>query len=135
MNTSVVIESPGRRTHRRHSADFKAQVIEKCRQPGVSIAAVALANGLNANMLRRWVAEAARVDPLVSGGHVVVAANAVTGARGLPGFVSVQMPTPPAVSAQPDIHIELTRGPTKIVMRWPACLAGDCAIWLREMLR
>jgi hypothetical protein len=135
MNTSGVIESPGRRTHRRHSAEFKAQVIEACRQPGVSTASVALANGLNANMLRRWVAEAARVGSLVSSGLVVVGANAATGASGLPGFVAVQMPTPPAVSAQPDIHIELTRGPTTIAMRWPASLAGACATWLREMLR
>jgi hypothetical protein len=47
MDTSAVVESAGRRTHRRHGADFKAQVIRACRQPGVSIAAVALANGLN----------------------------------------------------------------------------------------
>jgi transposase-like protein len=120
MDTSVVVE-PGRRTRRRHGADFKAKVVRACRQPGVSIAAVALANGLNANMLRRWVVEAARVGPLVASSQ--------------PGFVAVQMASTPAAPAQPDIHIELTRGPTKIVMRWPACLAGDCATWLREMLR
>lgn len=119
MDTSVVV-GPGRRTRRRHGAEFKAQVIRACRQPGVSVAAVALANGLNANMLRRWVAEAAR------GGPVVASCQ--------PGFVAVQMASTPA-AAQPDIHIELNRGPTKIVMRWPACLAGDCATWLREMLR
>ncbi len=121
MDTSVVVESPGRRTHRRHGAEFKAQVVRACRQPGVSIAAVALANGLNANMLRRWVVEAGRLGPLA--------------ASGLPGFVAVQMPTPPAASAQLDIHIELTRGPTTIVMRWPAPLADACATWLREMVR
>lgn len=121
MDTSVVVE-PGRRVHRRHGAEFKAQVIRACRQPGVSVAAVALANGLNANMLRRWVAEAARVGPVVASGQ--------------PGFVAVQLSTTPAPPLQPaDIHIELTRGPTKIVMRWPACLAGDCTTWLREMLR
>ena len=30
-------------------------MVAACRKPGVSIAAVALANGLNANLLRRWV--------------------------------------------------------------------------------
>jgi hypothetical protein len=45
------------------------------------------------------------------------------------------MATTPAPPPQPDIRIELTRGPTKIVMRWPACLASDCAAWLRELLR
>ena len=53
-----MVEAPGRRTHRRHSADFKVKVVQACRKSGVSIASVALANGLNANMLRRWVVEA-----------------------------------------------------------------------------
>lgn len=48
---------PGRRRRRRHSDEFKARVVAQCRQPGVSIAGVALANGLNANLLRRWVSD------------------------------------------------------------------------------
>ena len=135
MNTSVVVESPGRRTHRRHGAEFKAQVIRACRQPGVSMASVALANGLNANMLRRWVVEADRVGAMVVGGQGAVSVNAAPAARSLPAFVAVQMLTPPAAPTQPDIHIELKRGPTTIVMRWPAALAGACATFLREMLR
>ena len=43
------------RRHRRHSAEFKAKVVAECRHPGVSIASVALANGLNANLLRNWL--------------------------------------------------------------------------------
>ena len=128
MNTSVFVESPGRRTHRRHGAEFKAQVVLACRQPGVSIAAVALANGLNANMLRRWVLEAERVGPMAASGQGAVAMSATAVASGLPGFVAVQMPSPPAASEQPDIHIELTRGPTTIVMRWPTSFADACSV-------
>lgn len=134
MNTSVVVESPGRRTHRRHGAEFKAQVIRACRQPGVSMASVALANGLNANMLRRWVVEADRVGAVVVGGQGAVCVDAAPAARSLAAFVAVQMPTPPAAPTQPDIHIELKRGPTTIVMRWPAAFASAFAICLREML-
>lgn len=134
MNTSVIVESPGRRTHRRHGAEFKAQVIQACRQPGVSVASVALANGLNANMLRRWVVEADRMGPVVVSGQGALAVSAAAAASGLPAFVAVQMPAAPAGPAQPDIHIELTRGPTMIVMRWPASQASACASWLREML-
>jgi hypothetical protein len=47
---------PGRR-RRRYTEEFKARVTEECRRPEVLIAAVALANGLNANLLRKWVAE------------------------------------------------------------------------------
>ena len=85
MNTSAFVESPGRRTHRRHGAEFKAQVVLACRQPGVSIAAVALANGLNANMLRRWVLEAERVGPMAASGQGAVAMSATAVASGLPG--------------------------------------------------
>ena len=135
MDTSVFVESPGRRAHRRHGAEFKEQVIRACRQPGVSVASVALANGLNANMLRRWVSEAGRVGPLAAGGQGAVAVSATAMAGGPPGFVAVQMPTPLAAAAEPAIHIELTRGPTTIVMRWPAALASSCASCLRELLR
>ena len=99
------------------------------------MAAVALANGLNANMLRRWVAEAARAGAMTLSSQRTVGVNATAGALGLPGFVAVQVASSPAASAQLDIHIELTRGPTTIVVRWPASVADACAAWLREMLR
>jgi hypothetical protein len=47
MNT-YGIDLMGRRHRHRHSAEFKAAVIQECHKPGVSIAAVALAHGLNA---------------------------------------------------------------------------------------
>ncbi|MBR7777944.1 transposase [Undibacterium rugosum] len=40
---------------RRHSAEFKNQVINACLQPGVSIAATSLRYGLNANMVCIWI--------------------------------------------------------------------------------
>ncbi|WP_082557577.1 MULTISPECIES: transposase [Pseudomonas] len=33
---------------------FKAQVVQECLQPGVSIASVALRHGINANPVRKW---------------------------------------------------------------------------------
>ena len=57
MHTSVIqIPDAGRRRGR-YSDEFKRQVMAACKQPGVSTAAVALANGLNANLLRRWISE------------------------------------------------------------------------------
>ena len=47
------------RSHRRvHSAELKAQVLAECRQPGVSVAAVAavaIAHGPNPNVVRKWL--------------------------------------------------------------------------------
>lgn len=117
--------APGRR-RRTHSAEFKAQAVQASQQPGVSMAAVAMANGINANLLRRWVHEMARppIDP------AAVSAKPV-------GFIELPMPAPPA---QPEpagepIRIELRRGSTTIAVTWPAGAADACATWMRELLR
>ena len=62
MNAIVKVVTEGRQRRRRHSEEFKAEVVRACRRRGVSIAAVALANGLNANLVRRWVDAAERAD-------------------------------------------------------------------------
>jgi transposase len=38
-----------------YSKIAKQALVELCKQPGVSVAALALAHGINANLLRRWV--------------------------------------------------------------------------------
>jgi transposase len=43
------------RARRVHGAQIKAQVMAECRPPGASVAAVALAHGLNANLVRNWL--------------------------------------------------------------------------------
>nr|HNH62472.1 transposase [Thauera aminoaromatica] len=46
-----------RRSRRTHSEAFKQSVVSACREPGVSVAGLALANGLNANRVHRWMRE------------------------------------------------------------------------------
>jgi hypothetical protein len=114
--------APGRRRRRKHSAEFKAQVTAACMRPGVSIASVAMANGINANLARRWVLEVER-----GAGEV-----AVRNAR--PSFVPVQLP-PPIDPVAADIRIEVIRGPVKVSVSWPGSAAAACATWLSELLR
>ena len=113
---------PGRR-RRRYSAEFKVKVAEECRRSGVSIASVALANGLNANLLRKWVVEREGVGspppelPAVAPSEEFVAMPLVAAAK-------------PAEGA--DIRIELRRGATTVTIRWhrrpaivrPGCVSG-----------
>ena len=40
---------------RRFDAQAKRELIEACLQPGVSVAGLALAHGVNANLLRKWI--------------------------------------------------------------------------------
>ena len=60
---TIEVAPQGRRRRRRHSVEFKAHVVQACRHPGVSIASVAQAHGLNANLLRRWLIQRNAVAP------------------------------------------------------------------------
>lgn len=56
----VVVGEPVRVTcngRRYFSKAHKDAIVAKCLAPGASLAAVALANGLNANLVRRWVVQ------------------------------------------------------------------------------
>jgi transposase len=41
-------------SRRRYSAETKAQVIAECEAPGASVAKVAMAHGINANVVHCW---------------------------------------------------------------------------------
>ena len=127
MNTISNQISDGRRRRRTHSAEFKAQVVASCCEPGVSIAAVAMASGINANLARRWVVAAEQ--GATDGERSVAVAR---GVAHTPGFVPVQLPCLPPT---PDIRIELRRGATAITVHWPSVEAAQCAAWMRELLR
>jgi transposase len=129
VNTIPTPTDDGRRRRRRHSPEFKAHVVSACCKPGVSMASVALANGVNANLVRRWVVDADACVASPQRSHAVTPPKS----RSAPSsFVPVQLPAPPVPA---DIRVELTRGPTKIAVTWPASAAADCAAWMREMLR
>ena len=114
-------------TRRKHSAQLRAQVVQACRQSGASVAAIALRNGLNANLVHRWLRQDGRSLDAGAGIAAVCA-----GAE----FVPLQLPplaVAPGVST--DIRIELRRGTSTIIVSWPLQGGRDCAAWLREWLR
>ncbi len=43
-----------RAPRRAHSTELRSQVLSECAQPGASVAAVAMAHRLNANLVRKW---------------------------------------------------------------------------------
>ena len=103
-----------------------------CRKPGVSMAAVGLANGLNANLLRRWVvAEEQAQGAKVPAPVIVSPAPARVENR---AFIPIQVESS-TVTPTREITIELRRGATLVKVGWPLVAAGDCAAWLRELLR
>lgn len=115
-----------RRTRREYSAELKAQVVQACRQPGASVASVAMAHGINANIVHRWLREPSRALAL-----------AQTAA-----FVPISL-TPPAtepgersdLAAASCIRVEIRRGASVVTVNWPLDGAQACAQWLRDWLK
>lgn len=56
-NLIVGRKSDGRCVYDREA---KEELVRRCQQPGVSVAGMALAHGLNANLLRKWITTASR---------------------------------------------------------------------------
>lgn len=130
------VARPPKRSWRRHSDEFKSRVIELARQGHGSVAAVALANGLNANMLRRWVREAelAAAEPAVSHAQThssppAFVAVTVTDLvdRSAAGTEPREMAVPP-----PLVTVEIRRGASSMSASLP--MDARSAAWLREVL-
>lgn len=132
VNTIPEQTRNARRRRRVHSADFKAKSVAACMHPGVSMAAVAMANGVNANLLRRWVraAETPSIGSLPKA--AVPSHNRPVTPPLSAAFVPMQLPTPAPAT---DIRIELRRGATAISVSWPVDAGPACAQWMRELLR
>jgi transposase-like protein len=123
--TTAAVAEPLKRSWRRHSDEFRARVIELARQPNTSVAAVALANGLNANMLRRWMRES---EAAGEGG-----AQLRDVAR--PAFVPLPMPAQPSLPMPEQtavrVEVEIHRNGTTVRASLP--MDGRSAAWLREV--
>lgn len=120
-------QKPSRR-RRQHSEEFKQAVIAACCEPDVSVAEIAIANGLDSNQVRRWMRD--RGIELPSRRAMLAEPEAA------PAFV--QLPMAPIPAAEPslgDIRIEVRRGDTAIKVEWPLQASGDCANWLHGWLR
>jgi len=131
---------------RQHSAELKAKVLAACQEHGASISAVALAHGLNANLVRKWregrgLKRVGLVAPMVASG-VTLTPLIADDARFVP--IGVAAPAEPARTKGPGradlpavtpsvIEIELRRGSLHLNVRWPSAAAGDCLPWLREL--
>lgn len=118
---------------RRHSEQFKAQVLAACAEPGASVSAVARSFALNDNLVHHW--RRGRGFPAKQ------AAAPGPASEPLMEFVALSLPAPPkAPSAAADapaeaIRVELNRGSLGVKVVWPVSAAADCAAWLRALLQ
>jgi transposase len=127
VSTNGVISS-GRRRRRTHSDLFKAEAVGACQQEGVSIAAVALARGVNASLLRRWLAEAGSNRTPIA----IQRAVPVMATESPEGFVPVPMPANPT---EGRIRVEVRHKSRSVSIEWPASAARECALLLKELIK
>jgi transposase len=111
-----------KRTRRDYSRAEKAQILAECELPGASVAKVALAHGINANIVHTW-RKLAREGLLAK-------------AAATPGFLPLPLEAAPALMAEVGhITIELHRAGVSIKLNWPLTAATQLAAWTRELLR
>lgn len=108
------------RKRRRYGAELKAQILAECNVPGASVAKVAMAHGINANIVHGWRKLAREA------GAVTVAEQ----------FVPVAIaPVMPREADERAIEVELRRGSITVKLSWPMSAAQDLSVWMRELLR
>ncbi|EKT4454811.1 IS66-like element accessory protein TnpA [Pseudomonas sp. yb_9] len=97
---------------------FKAQVVQECLQPGVSIASIALGHGINANLVRKWIPLYRDLQP-----------------EALPAFVPLAM-SPQSEPAQPKLAcIEIPFKQHTLTVTWPSVDPDGCARFIRGLVK
>jgi transposase len=127
-----------------HGAEFKSQVLAECQQPGASVAAIALTHGLNVNLVRKWLVGRGIKRTGLEAPRTVTRRPAMHDDKSTPSLQFIPVEIAPASvaaaatveQAEPaatEIHVELTRGVTRLSVRWPSAQADACAAWLRDL--
>ena len=112
-----VVRAPRRR--REHSAEFKRELVARSLEPGVSVAAIAMDSGINANLLFGWrrrhlnALASAEPAPARSPAAVLLPVSIESG----PSEIHCAPAAPPARSGSGTIEIEI--GSARVRLRGP----------------
>jgi transposase-like protein len=119
--------TPPRTQRRQYSPAFKAHIVDTCKQPGASVAAIAQSHHINPNTLYRWLREARPSEtssPPIS--------PSPTRPAPIPAaFVPVQLHSP----LQDCIHLQLLKHDLTVRIDWPVAHAQSCLHTLQGLLR
>jgi transposase-like protein len=102
------------RERKSDSKSFKAQVVHECQPPGVSLTAIEMSNGINANVVRRWL-------PLYRDQQAVA----------LPAFIPLKVE--PHRKTEALAIIELPLGQQTLTVKWPTSDPEGCARLIRGL--
>jgi transposase-like protein len=120
------IKLPADRRRGRYSNEFKRALVKACEAPGVSTASVALANGVNANLLRRWVSElrtpSALQDPSPKDDAL----------SDKPAFVRIEADVRNITTPVSNIELVLQRGDIRVLVSGSG---AECAEFVRVLFK
>ncbi|WP_455809734.1 transposase [Pseudomonas koreensis] len=102
------------RQRKSYPKSFKSQVVKECQQPGVSVAAIAMSNGINGNVVRRWL-------PLFSDQQ----------ASTLPAFIPLKVEPKRKVEALATVKLSL--GQQTLTFKWPVSDPEGCVGFVRGL--
>jgi transposase len=100
------------RQRKSYPKSFKAQVVQECEQPGVSVAAIAMRHGINANVVRRWLPLYRDQPPAA-----------------LPAFIPLKVEAKRPTEA--SVVIELRIGQQALTVKWPISDPEGCTRFIR----
>ncbi|PPV39480.1 IS66-like element accessory protein TnpA [Ectopseudomonas oleovorans] len=104
------------RQRKSYPKSFKAQVVQECKQPGVSVAAIAMRHGINANVVRRWLPLYRDQPPAA-----------------LPAFIPLKVESHRPLET--SVIIELPVGQQALTVKWPSSDPEGCARFIRGLTR
>ena len=120
------VKLPGKRKRGRYSNEFKRELVRACEAPGVSTASVALANGVNANLLRRWVSELRDIARARVENPQRVSAN------NKPEFVRLESTIRDTAAVNSKVELVLQRGEIRVLVSGSGT---ECAEFVRALFK
>ena len=119
MDTMATVK---KRTRRDYSPELKERILTECAAPGASVAKIAMAHGVNANLVHTWrkLTREGELKPAEVTRFLPIAIEAESAAT----------PAPPEI-----VEVELQRGALTVKLRWPASATSELGTWMRELLR
>jgi len=97
-------DTRARPPRRRHTAQFKRDLVERCLQPGASVSGIALESGINTNVLFRWRRE-----------HLRAAARMQSHGAAQAVLLPVQVAAPSAPTAKQEAVSSCSPTPTGVI--------------------
>lgn len=131
MKTMAGISGTPRRQHER---SFKTELVAQCLVPGASVAAVALAGGVNANLLFKWRRDhlrAMRASGAASSSAVLVPVQVAPDMDSSSHLLPPASPATAVPASRPTRNagvIELDIGGVQLRLRGPVDEASLCSV-------